>query len=888
MALTRDLSKSQLTFQLGDGDVDRFQVIRYRGSEGLSQLFRFEIELASSEPPPAFTDVVGKRGALSIVTDAGERFFHGIISRFELTGETAEQLYFRVELVPMVWLLTHRYNSRIFQNQTVKDIITAILTEAGIPSDRFKLDGLTRTYEPREYCVQYRETDFNFIARLMEEEGIWWCFEHTPDGHTFVAADGVEGYKPVEGEPKLPYKPPTGMDIAEEHVFRFRLGQAVRPGKVVLNDFNFEKPTLNLEVQGDVGRDTALEFSDYPGEYLETSAGQALAKLRAEEFESTRILGVGQSNSHRLLPGRTFELAEHPAAGLNAKYLVISAAYQGKQSVLRSASGRNGRAALLSNDMYQSLMRMRQHEDRNVRDLADGLLQIAGRFAAGDETAHRALTNWLYHAGQVSRDVATSAMASGGNPLEALSIPNLIEDLSRSGVVDREAPIYECRFECIPSAASFRPPRVTPWPVMRGAQTARVVGPSGEEIYTDKYGRVKVQFNWDRQGTFNENSSCWIRVSQGLAGGQYGMMFLPRVGQEVIVDFLEGDPDKPLIVGRVYNADHLPPYTLPDEKTKSTIKSNSSKGGGGFNEIRFEDLKDSEQIFIHAQKDLEIRIKNDEKDYLERDKHEIIGRDQKKQMKRDDHRTVERDQLVNIKRDRSLKIGGKDSISVGGQHSLSVDGDVSETFKSKHSMEVTQSCTIKAMEVVIDASTGVTLKCGGNFVKVSPAGVDIVGTLTKINSGGAGGSPSIVSAVAPQTAAEPEEAAKADPGKDTTYSKEASPTDPLEDAPWHNPEEEPEEDHWIGIRLWDDNGQPLSGERYRVVLADGTTVASGTLNAKGEAYIQGIDPGSCQVTFPDLDALTWETGPATGGEGGAAGGGGSSAPTAPGGPSLPV
>ncbi|MCP4249537.1 MAG: type VI secretion system tip protein VgrG, partial [bacterium] len=459
-------------------------------------------------------------------------------------------------------------------------------------------------------CTQYRETDYNFICRLMEEEGIRWYFEQTSDAATLILADGGSGtYSAIEGEAALPYVAPTGMVANQEHVFRFRLGQSVRPGAVVLNDFDYQNPKLSLLSAADSGRDAGLEFFDYPGEYSKQGRGSELATLRAEEFEAARTVGVGQSNSPRLAPGLTFDLTDHPA-DLDRTYLLTEITHLGKQSAPRTTtSGGNGQGELIDARAVQALLAARQNEDTTIRELAGALLQVINRLQRGDPTAHRALTEWLYHAGQVSRDLSSVSAVGGGNPLEALAIPNLLEDIAKRSGVDDDAPVYECRFKCAPAEVSYRPPRVTPWPMMRGSQTARVVGPEGEEIHTDEYGRVKVQFNWDREGGHSETASCWIRVSQGMAGGAYGLMFIPRVGQEVIVDFLEGDPDQPIITGRVYNADHMPPYKLPDEKTKSVIKTHTSKGGGGCNEIRFEDLKDKEQLFLQAQRMMDTRVK---------------------------------------------------------------------------------------------------------------------------------------------------------------------------------------------------------------------------------------------------------------------------------------
>ena len=866
MALVRDLSSAQLAFQVAGGEVDRFHVVRYCGTEGLCQLYRFEIELVSVETAFAFDDVVGKSAVLSINTAQGQRWFHGVISRFEMTGETSGQTYFRTELVPAVWLLTHRYNSRIFQGKTVPEIISDVLIKGGIPSDRFSLAGLERTYEARDYCCQYRETDYNFICRLMEEEGIWWYFSQSQDGHVLMLADGISAYQAIEGEAALPYQPPTGLNVEEqEHVSRFRLGQCVRPGAVVLNDFNFENPGLDLQAKCDAGRDTAFEFSDYPGEYVKQDVGTTLAGLRAEEFESGRILGVGRSNSYRFSPGKTFELTEHPSESLNLPYLLTSITHRGRQTTTRGYADFNGQSGILSPSVYHSLRQATQHEDRTIKDLAEALLHLATRLRSGDPTARRALTNWLFHAGQVARDHSNTAIAQGGSPLEALAIPNLIEDMTAGNLVDIDAPVYECRFECIPAEVSFRPPRVTPWPVMRGSQTARVVGPEGEEIHTDKYGRVKVHFNWDREGEFKETDSCWIRVSQGLAGGQYGMMFLPRVGQEVIVDFLEGDVDKPVFTGRVYNADHMPPYALPAEKTKSVIKTRSSKEGGGSNEIRFEDLKDSEQMLLYGQKDLHIRVNNDRVENVGHDYYFTVKENQFELVKKGKNAEVKLDLKEKVGGDKSLEVKGKVSEKFGGAHSINVGGDVVEKYGASHKHEVTMTYAVKALSIKLEASTGIELKCGGSSIVLTPAAIFIMGgPLVNINSGsGPPVGPVTAMASGPAAPEAPVDADTVAHGTDTRYDgggelPEAEAGPQVAGYEFKEEEAEEKETTWIEIEMIDEAGQPVVGERYEITAPDGQTVKKGQLDRDGRAHVSIPEPGTCEIAFPDLDAEAWE------------------------------
>ncbi len=875
MAQQRDLSKAQLAFQVSGRDIDEFLVIRFRGTEGLCQLYRFEIDLASTQEGTLLAPIVGKPAVLSVNTAGGERWFHGIVSRFEMTGETAGQTYFRAELVPAVWLLTHRYCSRIFQNKNVKEIITEVLDQGGIPSDRFDMSRLTGTYEPREYCVQYRETDYNFISRLMEEESIWWYFEQSQDKHVMVMAEKRNDYAPIQGQADLPYHPPTGMKVEEEHIYRFRVTQSVRPGAVVINDYNFENPALNLESRADNARDPGLVFSDFPGEYNSQARGSTLATNHALEFETNRVTGLGQSNCTRLGPGKTFNLIEHPSAGFNGSYLVTRITHQGKESITRTTTGASGRTRILDGRTHQAVIAARGNDNPAIRELAEALLQIASRFEAGDPTANRSLTHWLYHAGQVSKDLPSTAVASGGNPIEWLSIPNLISDLARWSVVDFDAPVYDCSFECIPSSVRYIPARVTPWPVMRGTQTARVVGPENEEIQVDRYGRVKVQFDWDLQGfeagqakRFGADSSCWIRVCQGWAGGQYGIMFIPRVGQEVVVDFLEGDPDKPIIIGRVFNADHMPPYELPKEKTKSVIKTNSSKDGHGCNEIRFEDLKDKEQLFIQAQRQMDTRVKASHFHTVGGSYHVIVGGEKDGELFGGYLQLVHKEKRTHVKDYRKMWIEGDEQYFVDGSQYIFVEGDQLRVVQGNIRVE-SMGRSIQASTYHVDADTiklqataGIELVCGGSSIVLVPAGIYINGPMVYINSGAGPSQPAAPNVPSPpRTEADPSPADSSQPGRDTRYdgASQAPPELPPEpEVPGHEfPEDETTRTSWIEIQVVDESGDPVPNERVEVTLPNGRR-RQGRTNSEGLVRIDGIEAGQCQISLPNRDADAWE------------------------------
>ena len=409
---------------------------------------------------------------------------------------------------------------------------------------------------------------------------------------------------------------------------------------------------------------------------------------------------------------------------------------------------------------------------------------------------------------------------------------------------------------------------------MRGSQTAIVVGPDGEEIFTDKYGRVKVRFHWDRSSGPPENKSCWIRVSQQWAGDGWGAVSIPRIGQEVIVDFLEGDPDQPIITGRVYNGDRMPPFALPDKGMVSGIKSNSTKGGGGFNEIRLDDTKDSEMLFVHGQLDADIRIERDRKEWIGRDRNLVVKRDKMEKVERDSHADTTRDVIGKIGRDHHLEITGKQAVKITGSHSLAVTGDVIEEFKANQSTQVTQNLYIKGMQVVIEAATGITLKVGANFITIDPSGVAVKGMpMIQLNSGGMAltGTPgALVSPLSPTAALE---AIQSKAGEVTAVSGAGSsvasmslasiaPAAPRRqsaagNAPTHDPNspENKPKTAWIEIQLVDEDGKPVAGEPHRVKLREGTVRK---VDNKGTARIEHIDPGSCKVTFPNMDQESWE------------------------------
>jgi type VI secretion system secreted protein VgrG len=618
----------------------------FQGEEGISRPFRFELELLSENQSIEFDALVGKNVTLwMMLADGKERYFNGYVSRFSQGGHDANFTSYHAEVVPWLWFLTRTSDCRIFQKKKAPDIIQEIFSDFGFKDFALRLYG---DFPEREYCVQYRETAFNFISRLMEEEGIFYFFEHENGKHTLVLANSATEHKPCPHQSTVRYDKSPGSWQEDDVVLDWRLEQELRPGKYSLKDFDFESPTTDLTVN--VSGKGTYELYDYPGEYTKRADGDKKVRVRLQETETPYQVAYASSVCRAFTSGYKFNLTEHYRNSQNQAYVL-------------------------------TLIRHRASQGGDFRS------------QPSEEDFH-----------------------------------------------------YQNTFECIPTTTTFRPSRVTPEPLVQGAQTAIVVGPAGEEIFTDKYGRVKVQFHWDREGKMNENSSCWIRVAQTWAGKKWGSVFIPRIGQEVIVDFLEGDPDQPIIVGRVYNAEQMPPYELPGEKTKSTIKTGTSPGGGGFNEIRFEDKAGSQQIFIHAERNQDVRIKKDLFETIGGETHLIIQKDQTEEVKGDKHQHVAGDLNEKVDGTKSLKAGQNLQEKIG------------QNFALDAGMEI----HLKAgMNLVVESGMSLTLKVGGNFINLNPAGVFISGTMVMINSGGAAGSGAGAQPSPPRA---PKEADKAEPG----------------------------------------------------------------------------------------------------------------------------
>ncbi|MET0065409.1 MAG: type VI secretion system tip protein TssI/VgrG [Candidatus Thiodiazotropha sp.] len=584
MAFTQSNRQLLIKTPLGP---DELLILRMEAREEQGRLFEFTVDLLSDNESIVHDDLLGKPMTVEMdMVEGSKRYFNGYVSRFTQVGHIAFFAHYRATLRPWLWFLTRTSDCRIFQNKKVPDIIKEVFRDNGFTDFE---DKLSASYREWEYCVQYRETDFNFVSRLMEQEGIYYFFTHVDGKHTLILCDGYSSHSPLEAYTEIPYLPATesGSSRWTDYVYQWSYTKSVQPGRYAHTDYDFKKPKSDLAVNAPQPRGytySDLEIYDYPGEYEETSDGDSYARSRIEEIQCGYEVLEGEGIARGLCTGGLFSLIEHPRGDQNREYLITST------------------TCYLHSDAFES-----------VPEIAEG-------------------------------------------------------------------PLFTCEFRCADSKENFRTSRTTPKPMVQGPQTAVVVGKAGEEIYTDEYGRVKLQFHWDRYGGRDENSSCWVRVAQVWAGKNWGAMHIPRIGQEVIVDFLEGDPDRPIITGRVYNADQMPPYGLPANMTQSGIKSRSSKGGSGenFNEIRFEDKKDEEQVYIHAEKNQDNVVENNETTQVGVNRTENVGNDETISIGHDRTEDVGNNETITIGVDRTETVGSNETVTIGSNRTVNIGSNKTE------------------------------------------------------------------------------------------------------------------------------------------------------------------------------------------------------------------
>ena len=607
-----------------------FKVLEFRGREAISQPYRFDLELVCERPDLDLESLLHRPAFLAIAPDGSG--IHGLVHQ-AAQGESGKRLTrYRLTLVPQLAYLAHRTNQRIFQHLTVPQIIAQVLEEHGIQADAYRFGLGPVVYPPREYCVQYDETDLHFIQRLCEEEGIHYHFQHSTAGHVLVFGDDQTVFPRLTA---TAYQQDSGLVADQPVIKRFGLRLETRTSRVTRRDYDFEKPRLSMEAAFHSDFQPDLEDYDYPGRFTERARGKHLSQRALERHRHDYELAEGDSDQPRLVSGHFLPLGEHPRSDWNQLWLLTEVLHEGKQP-------------------------------------------------------------------QVLEESVTSHVDSGDGFVQG----------------------YRNHFSATPWDIPFRPPLNHPKPKVLGSQTAVVTGPAGEEIHCDEYGRVKVQFHWDREGQADDKTSCWLRVSSSWAGDRYGGIAIPRVGMEVLVTFLEGDPDQPLVTGCLYHKEHQVPYDLPANKTRTVFKTLSSPGGGGYNELRIEDRKGQEQIYIHAQRDWDENIEHDQKIRVGHERHDTVEANSYSEFRAEEHLTVAGDRKVEVKPDDHLTVGQTQHIKLG-------TAQLAKTGREIH---------LKAgQKMVIEAGVELTLKAGGSFIKLDPGGITVSGPLARINAGGAPG-----------------------------------------------------------------------------------------------------------------------------------------------------
>lgn len=691
---------------------DTLLLRRVQGSESLSELFCFELDLLSYDENINPADIVGDHVALSLdATSSAPRYLNGYVKSFVYTGLEKRGLYgYKAEIVPWLWFLDKRTNCRVYQNQNVQQIIESLLGELGFKDYVFSL---SEEHPAMDYCVQYQESDFQFISRLMEQEGIFYFFEHQADKHILHIVDSAAAYETLSGETLEHSSGSRGKQYINAWQHRFHYCS----GAFAQTDFNFENPNHSLLTETPTSvklkNNAALELFDFPGNYRDTQQGQSLTRLRMQQEEMAYENIVARSNIHQLELGRKFKLRSDENAADNKKQFVIT---------------------------------------RIEHYGFDG---------------------------------------------------SYLEEKDQDGAGSGSS--YSNQFSCIPAAITFRPACRIKKPRIDGVQTAVVVGKAGDEIYTDKYGRIKLQFHWDRYGSKNEESSCWVRVATPWAGTKWGTLNIPRVGQEVVVTFVNGDPDQPLVIGGVYNGAHMPPVSLPEGKNYAGTKSRSAKGdSSSFNEMSIDDTKGSEQLKFHAQKDFNTTVGNNlssavtgnasynvdgdssstvggnatltvqgnETSSVQGNQdasvqgnrsstiagnltentagkvEASIGTSESRTVGTNQDLTVGTNQVMNVGANQTVGVGANQETSIGGNQTVNVSGNQNISALAQNVSISTNANTsalninvqgqaqinlsVAGSSISIDAS-GITLAMGGSFVKIDAMGVSVMGPLVKLN-----------------------------------------------------------------------------------------------------------------------------------------------------------
>jgi uncharacterized protein involved in type VI secretion and phage assembly len=897
-----------------------FGVVSFRGREQISATYSFEVLLTGPAIDPDVVDeaYVGQPAHLRLAGEGDEaRWAHGVIRKMEsegVTGDREGRHHHRIWLVPTFWLLKKKKNSRIFQDLGAPEIVKAVLSEAGV-TQRWRL---SKTCKLRAYCVQHQETDLHFVERLLAEEGIFYFFEQPadPEGReVMVMADAASFCEPI-ARPVLRFWDSGGLVGSDADVRRFRLRRRVEPGSVLLEDFDFLRPSFDLSEEASV--------SDLP-DPLELTLGAAPAELRGAAAgladAAEEALGLGDDlHAAESMLGRA--RAATRAARRLARGGVAGAARELGREVERRVRGRAQQALRQAPSEVRDLLgaglsALPGAARAFVQDLVeaptgaldpDGIEQYDhhGEFEGARVDEPTARTHLEQHRRKLWIGVGDSLAArlvpgrrfalrhapiSGHDgQYTVLRVDHEGHDPSRryGAATDSPEEVYRNTFQCVPAGTAFRPRR-PPRRLQQVTETAIVTGPAGQEIHTDPHGRIKVQFHWDREGESDEHSSCWIRVVQPWAGAGWGFQFIPRVGMEVVVVFLGGDTDRPVVVGSVPNAEHPPPFPLPRSKSKSGIRTESTRGGGGHNELSFEDRKGFEQVHLRAEKDLDVEVRHNEtrrvganqsshvaqSQYTVIDQSRIasIGGDDTEVVTGSATRTVGRDAGERVTHDLHARVGGRALHEVMGNHdvrtaqdhTLRVEGNLTTIVGHASAPRSSVHHTFGAAEISSEdrldlvSQKGIHLRVGASSVHILPDRVEIQSPNISLFGGGArlvleGDS---LKGVAKERAflkakevALVAQGAAVELAGGTARLTGASVAlggpvpNASEDSRYRDP-------HPTKIHLEDQEGRPRAHQRFVIRLPDGTERA-GVLDAEGSAELEIEESGGAEILFPEV------------------------------------
>ncbi|MBU2713992.1 type VI secretion system tip protein TssI/VgrG [Zooshikella harenae] len=637
-------NSSLFTFAI-QGSNDEFRVVDFEGKERVSAPFYFVVTIATTNFELDASTIIDKSACLQLFAEEeAPRYIHGCIESVMMMDVGRRFATYQLVLLPKLHRLAYRSQHKIFQQQDAQQMMRTILIDAGlIEGDDFRFE-ITGTLPQRTYTTQYAESDLDFFNRILAEDGLHYHFQFSADRHVLLISDTQYIFQRLTETPEIPFVAHTGLLKRDYVIHDFSLCTKLQPNKVTLKDYNFTKPSLNLETSEQTGSGD-FEVYHHGGLYQEPELGQQQVQTLLKAFQATSECGHGESNCVYLSAGKLFKLTDHNNPVFNQEYLLLEVRHAGAQ-------------------------------------------------------------------------------------------PQSLEEGASSGPSG-----YMSQFICIPKTTEFKAkppkPKINKRNRFDGVQNATVVGPKREEIYTDQYGRIKVQFNWDKDGQADEKSSRWIRVTQPWTGSSWGAIQIPRIGQEILISFVNGDPDRPLIKGVMYNGRNKPPYKLPDNKTRTTVKTCSTPGGQGFNELRFEDKKTHEQIFIHGERDQDIKIEND-KDL---------------RVYRDSHLVVDKQHHIHIKQLLSESINGTWKEDLWNNQYITVKQNFTEKAAKNYNREAGKEIHIKSTgKMVFDAGMQLSVSGSGSYFTLDPSGVKINGPTVRINAGGSPGRGAATSPKNPVTA----------------------------------------------------------------------------------------------------------------------------------------